>query len=375
MSQTRESSSDAYPILLAGGVVDWTSRGRIAVKGADRQTFLHAFCTNDIKRLRPGGVCEAFFCQANGKILGHGFVECEAQRLVIDTVADQVAPLMRHLDRYIIREDVQLSDATGEQQAWVFLGRAGEYLRDLLAASPAIGEARQDNSNSSAPSALPSDPLPFEWAGVQGHLRTCPWDATGKSALLTFPPRTDATVLESLSEQVRNRATAAGVESATAALMTTRLDEAGRELWRVLAGVPLYGIDITSDNLPQEVGRNAATISFNKGCYLGQEPVARIDALGHVNWELVRIAVSGTLAGVESGNAWTRGANIMIQDKPALRLATLASLPSLRLLVGLAYVRRDQRRLARPQLSCPVSEGVLITANGDVLINPEILKS
>jgi folate-binding protein YgfZ len=52
------------------------------------------------------------------------------------------------------------------------------------------------------------------------------------------------------------------------------------------AGWPWYGVDITEDNLPQEVNRNEQAISFTKGCYLGQETVARIDALGHVNRRL-----------------------------------------------------------------------------------------
>jgi folate-binding protein YgfZ len=52
---------------------------------------------------------------------------------------------------------------------------------------------------------------------------------------------------------------------------------------RILAGIPVFGRDITPDNLPQEVGRDAKAISFVKGCYLGQETVARIDAIGHVN--------------------------------------------------------------------------------------------
>lgn len=58
---------------------------------------------------------------------------------------------------------------------------------------------------------------------------------------------------------------------------------------RIAAGFPLFGIDISDDNLAQEVGRTALAISFTKGCYLGQEPIARIDAMGHVNRQLCRI--------------------------------------------------------------------------------------
>ena len=67
-------------------------------------------------------------------------------------------------------------------------------------------------------------------------------------------------------------------------------------LWhaiRVESGCPLYGIDFNENNLPQELNRNALAIHFRKGCYLGQETVARIDALGHVNKRLAMISIIG----------------------------------------------------------------------------------
>ncbi|TXT38384.1 MAG: folate-binding protein YgfZ [Planctomycetota bacterium] len=77
---------------------------------------------------------------------------------------------------------------------------------------------------------------------------------------------------------------------------------------RVAAGFPIYGIDITEDNLAQEVGRTELAISFTKGCYLGQEPIARIDAMGHVNRQLCRIELS-------SGPLPDSGTPVL--DKPA----------------------------------------------------------
>ena len=66
------------------------------------------------------------------------------------------------------------------------------------------------------------------------------------------------------------------------------------EMARLEAGMPLFGQDITDDNLPQEIGRDQKAISFTKGCYLGQETVARIDALGHVNRLLVGVRFGGS---------------------------------------------------------------------------------
>ena len=62
---------------------------------------------------------------------------------------------------------------------------------------------------------------------------------------------------------------------------------------RIEAGTPLFKVDFDDSNLPQEVGRDAEAISFTKGCYLGQETVARIDALGHVNQRIVGVQFTG----------------------------------------------------------------------------------
>jgi tRNA-modifying protein YgfZ len=69
--------------------------------------------------------------------------------------------------------------------------------------------------------------------------------------------------------------------------------EADWQSIRIAAGFPLYGVDLTEDNLPQEAARNAQCLSFTKGCYLGQEPIARLDAMGHTNRELRRLGIAG----------------------------------------------------------------------------------
>ena len=85
------------------------------------------------------------------------------------------------------------------------------------------------------------------------------------------------------------------LEAVTARLETLDVHEVTRlaEPTRITAGIPRYGTDISDKNLPQEVGRDEVAISFVKGCYLGQETVARIDAMGHVNWHLRRLKIAG----------------------------------------------------------------------------------
>jgi folate-binding protein YgfZ len=80
------------------------------------------------------------------------------------------------------------------------------------------------------------------------------------------------------------------------------VDPASMEILRIEAGTPVFGKDITEKNLPQEIGRDDRAISFIKGCYLGQETVARIDALGHVNQFLKGLEFSEQLPVPEPGS-------------------------------------------------------------------------
>src|SRR5205814_560451 len=108
------------------------------------------------------------------------------------------------------------------------------------------------------------------------------------------------------------------------------------EMVRIEAGTPFFGQDITDKNLPQELGRDALAISFTKGCYLGQETVARIDALGHVNQTLRGLR----FAGLEIPQA---GADLSTPDKPDKAVAHVTSAafsPRLAAPLALGYVRR-----------------------------------
>jgi folate-binding protein YgfZ len=106
------------------------------------------------------------------------------------------------------------------------------------------------------------------------------------------------------------------------------------EVLRIEAGFPRYGSDISDENLAQEVGRTAQAISFTKGCYLGQEPIARIDAMGHVNRQLCRLKLA-------NGPVPASGAELFAadDDKPVGHVTSAAFSPTDNLPVALAYLR------------------------------------
>lgn len=221
-----------YDALVTNGgsisLADWT---QVQLTGSDRATFLRNMCTNDIRRLEAGQTCEAFCTNVKGKIVAHVLVIVQDDSLILLTVPEQGSQLITHLDRYVIREDVQLTHISG--------GPAWHYFVGPLVPPPA--DAYQCS---------------LLWPG--GYL--LPAEVTSK----TPPP--DPTI-----------------PAASPAFTALRVES----FW------PLFGIDFDESYLPQEINRDSQAISFNKGCYLGQETVARIDALGHVNKKIAVVKFAG----------------------------------------------------------------------------------
>jgi tRNA-modifying protein YgfZ len=298
MSSNEASSLDCeYQALKTGrAVVELGGWSSISAVGADRQAFLHNFCTNDVKRLVPGASCEAFFTNVKGKIVGHGLLYCRAKEIAFIGVPGQGAMLARHLDRYVIREDVTLRDTTDERSYLLVVGGVHAGNSDLA----------------------------------------LPW---------TIVDRPDSKLLEVEPGKVRDvvsRLVADGFVSAGPQAF---------EAIRIEAGMPRYGIDFNEENLPQEIGRDALAISFTKGCYLGQETVARIDALGHVNQRLVGVRFLGNVVPTCDTKLTHDGRSVGVVKSAAFS-------PKLNVPIALAMVRREANspgaRLASPIGECEV---------------------
>lgn len=260
-----EALKSLYDQVAAGvGVLPWSDRTLIELTGGDRAKFLHNLCTADIKSLQSGQGTEAFLCNVQGKILAHVFVFCHDDSLVLETVGSQSDSLMPHLDKYLITEDVQIVDRTGEWEQWLLAGPNAAKL---------LGEHWIDPYEVSLENYLDHCTAKNGWAiravrhgGERSYLVQCPIGD---------------------GEQLLAKCVEGGAVECDAQLVN---------VLRIENAIPVYGIDIDEKRLPQEIARDELAISFTKGCYLGQETVARIDALGHVNWRLVTVKVGdGTL--------------------------------------------------------------------------------
>lgn len=292
----------------------------LEVRGADRAAFLHNLCTNDIRGLKPGACCEAFFTNVQGKILGFINVYCEEEAIVLETVPGQADTLLTHLDRYLIREDVELHDRTGDWSAILIAGpQAESTLATLIGQAPPTARWSHDNATIGQHElTIHLSPL----VGENGWMLRCSADAT-------------ADITAELTK-------AGGVACDRAAVDVLRLE----------SGSPLYGTDITDANLPQEVHRDATAISFTKGCYLGQETVARIDALGHVNKILRGVRVTGTKV-PEAGSPLSHEGTEVGQITSAV-FSTRLGAP-----LALAYLRRGHETIGT-KLTCGENEAEIV---------------
>ncbi|MBX3443381.1 MAG: hypothetical protein KF774_13330 [Planctomyces sp.] len=236
---------------------------QLTLRGRDRAAFLHNFCTNDIKGLAPGRGCEAFLTNIKGRILGHIAVFAGNDELAIVAAPGSIDGLRAHLDRYLITEDVEFSlPPQPAPMRYVF----GNGAAAALGTAAGMDLSGLENCASAA----------CEIAGRGLSLR-----------------RFD--VLAAPGFEVRLANACSDPDADLAAVVATlpgvvEASDADFDAWRIDAGTPRYGVDIDDGCLAQEAARTARAISFTKGCYLGQEPIARVDALGHVN-RLLRLIV------------------------------------------------------------------------------------
>ncbi len=291
-----------FALTQGAGIVDLSHHSRLEAAGDDRSSFLHKLTTNDVNGLPVGGGCEAFFLDARGHVLGHAFLISSGQSIIIETVGGQNEALLKHLDRYLIREKVELHDRTGD---WAELLVAGAKSQEVL-------------------SRLAGGELPtMRLASTEVKLADRPAllvcvEMTQPGGYLLFL-RDRASRQEVIDALCQEGAALCGEEAFAAA--------------RVEAGFPFYGQDITDKNLPQEVARDALAISFRKGCYLGQETVARIDALGHVNKRLVRLRF-------DSEAVPSVGTELIADEVDVGQVTSAAFSPGQQAAVALGYVRR-----------------------------------
>ena len=310
---------DGYADLRRG--LAWGDLGRrlvLTARGPDAVRFVDNFTTAALSALAEGEGTEGFFTDARGWVLALTSILRIEDGVWIDAPAGLAAPLREHLDRYHIRERLELCDASEDRGNLVIAGPQAEaWLAARLSVRPP--EALLHHGRGLLGD-VPVAIVRVDWYGPTGFLVQS--DKADHPRLVAW-----------LEAHAVPRAEAAAWDAA-----------------RIEAGMPAP-IDIPEKTLPQELARDQRAISFTKGCYLGQETVARIDALGHVNRRFVAIAIDGATDGW-GGDASLQGvaADVVVRcgDEVVGRLPSICYSPALGCGLGLGLVQAKVVDAARP---------------------------
>ena len=280
-------------------LIDRSERGKLALTGAEAKEFLHGQVTNDVERLSEGSGCYAAFLTHKGKMLGDLRILDAGNELLLDCERVALQELFTMIHRYKLGSDLELHKRTLQQGLLSLIGPDAR----AVAGAEDLPQAEHRNAHGEV------DGIPVLFVATDVGVD-----------LVVDAERTSA-----LADALRARGARDVGEDAAEAL-------------RVERGRPRFGRDMDDSTIPQEAGINQRAVSFTKGCYVGQETVARLHYRGKPNRHLRGLALSAPAQ---------PGTELRLGDKVVGRLGTVAGERAL------AIVRRE----AEPGATLRVGEG------------------
>ena len=259
-----------FQALWSGcGIYRLDSRIKIRLTGTDRVRWLNGMVTNNIRDLAPNQGVYCFLLNAQGHIQADLYAYNMGDSLLLDTDLSQREKVLAHFDKFIIMDDVEVADVTATTAAVGIAGpKASQVLRAAGVQAPELAALE-----------LCTPKCDCACNCVQCTVLRSD-QAAGNSYEIWLAP-----------DQVKP------TWDALIAAGATPVGTDALELHRISAGIPRFGLDIRERDLPQETAQ-MRSLSFTKGCYLGQEIVERIRSRGHVNKQLMGFHLEGHEVGI-----------------------------------------------------------------------------
>jgi folate-binding protein YgfZ len=273
------------------GLLDRSARGKLLVSGPDGAEYLQGQLTSDVEALEPGDGQYAALLDRKGHMQGDMRVlRPAAEEILLDTEPEALAAVLRHLQMYSIGRDVAVTDVSEERAILSLIGP-----RSVEVAGTA---------------ALPEN--------------ACEEASVGTVACLAVGTRDGIDLIASAADAERLAEVLRGAGAVP-------VSAEAAELVRIEAGVPRFGAEMGSETMPAEAGIVDDAVSFTKGCYIGQETVARLHYKGKPNRHLRGLRLSAPAAA---------GAAVRLGEKEVGRLGSAAVSPAFGP-IGLAVLRRE----------------------------------
>jgi folate-binding protein YgfZ len=309
-----DASAEYCAVRESVGLIDLPHRGLLQFSGPDRLSFLQGMLSNDLRNLKTFDGAYAALLTQQGKIVADVRVLCAMNSFYMDFWVQLKAKILEHVNRYLIADEVEIADRSGEYSIISVQGpRAKDLLRQVMPKEVQ----------------LPSRPKQHCMVAIEGAAVCAVNDShTGEIGFDLIIP------LPAMPE-LGWKLTESG-----AAIGARWVGEEALNVLRVEAGIPRWSVDFSEENLLLEVGLEDA-VSFTKGCYLGQEVVERIRSRGHVNKRLCGLLLDGN-------SAASAGDVIASASKQVGAVTSSVFSPKLKRAIALGYVNREFWEVGTP---------------------------
>jgi tRNA-modifying protein YgfZ len=273
------------------GLLDRSDRGKLIVSGSEAAEYLQGQLTNDVEALSPGEGQYAALLDRKGHMQADMRVlRTSPEEIWIDTEPEALMPALRHLEMYKIGREVAIADLSAERTILSLIGPRSVEI--------------------AATAALP------EYANAATSVTGIPCHAVGTAEGIDL---------------IAKSADAANLRDALTRAGAVEVSVEAAEVVRIEAGRPRFGAEMSIETMPAEAGIVEQAVSFTKGCYIGQEPVARLHYKGRPNRHL---------RGLELGAPAAAGTSLRLGEKEVGRIGS-ASVSPARGPIALAIVRRE----------------------------------
>jgi folate-binding protein YgfZ len=284
-------------------LLDRSYLGKIAVRGQEALDLLNRVSTNDLQYLAVGTMCDTVFASPKGRLIDYCRVINSGEELILIGSFFHVNHLIEWINRFIILEDVDVTDVSGDYSWFTLIGPHSKQFLGQLTNKPIL-----DNEESI-------------WLEFNGEHFPVLKNSSFKHPAYNFLfKNTEAwTIISELQDHL---------QSSNGRL----IGDTAFQIIRVESGMPDWGTEITQDYNPHEA-RLTQAISFTKGCYTGQEVIARLDTYDKIQKYLMIVDLSEKLSQMPP-------LEVFIDDEQVGHLTSYTYNPITKKSLGLAYIKK-----------------------------------
>lgn len=305
------ASLEHHTVRKHVGLFDLSYRGKIRIFGKDRVNFLQRILSQDVNRLTPSSGAISTLLDNKGRMLAYMRIYSDQDSFLIDSEPNLSEKIVKILDHYLFREDVRIEDVTYKYALISLQGPlAGKILRDITSVEDIKDMREHDHRN-----------ILIDKMSCKVIKSSC----TGEEGYDIYASTEEA---ESLYKLILRKGEDYGLKPAGIdALETLRIE----------AGIPVYFLDMDEHTIPLEANLEKA-ISYDKGCYVGQETISRIKFCGHVNKILTGFYVNSDVP-PDKGNRIVKFTGKIKKDIGVVTSGCFS--PTFNRIIAMGYVKRE----------------------------------